>query len=94
MAGRFGFGGYGLSNQSGGTWLQRAQDVGRREMTARNPATGIEFGTWRSGADVQRGIQSARTLPGVRRERDTMLSNLMRMNTLSRARRKYGGRSY
>jgi len=88
MNGRFG--GYGLSSVGGGTWLQRAQDIGRREMMARSPNTGIEFGTWRSGADVQRGITSARTLPGIRRERDTMLGNLMRMNTLSRARRKYG----
>ena len=53
--------------------------------------TGMEFGTWRSGANLSRDIASARTLPGIQSERDQLLSNLMRVNALSRARRMYGG---
>lgn len=83
--------GYRFTAPSRGSWLQRAYDIGARERAARPTMKGMAFGTYRSGRELNRDIRSTRTLPGIQRERSVLLSNLMQMNALSRARRLYAG---
>ena len=62
------------------TFLDKAQDVTARERAARPTHRGLEFGTLRTAGEINRGIKNARILPGIRRERDTLLSDLQLMN--------------
>ncbi len=82
--------GHGLSS---GSWSSRARFVTQREQALR-PRT-IRWHGPRATSDYMAGREQYGnfTHRQAATARDTMLQNLMRMNTLSRARRRYGERS-